>query len=299
MSKELFLSRYALIVKRLEKSPATFQELSSYLEHQSEIHGYNYNISIRTFQRDIKDIERQLGIIIENDRKGDRKYLIVEKEEEKVLSQRLLENYQIINAIQSAKEHNNYVFPEHRQPIGLDNFQPILFAITNKRILQFSHFKYWEDKVTIRTVHPLGLKESQGRWYLMAVDTKDNAFKTFGLDRISDLDIQKRTFKTKYTYNLKTLYQNCFGIMGTDETPEKVQLKFNAEQGHYIKGLPLHHSQNIIKEDSNEIIVELYITVTHDFVMHLLSYGPNMQVIYPKKLIKILKEKLTKTLEQY
>ena len=142
MSKELFLSRYALIVKRLEKSPATFQELSSYLEHQSEIHGYDYNISIRTFQRDIKDIERQLGIAIENDRKRDRKYLIVEKEEEKGLNQRLLENYQIIKAIESAKQHENYVFLEQRKPIGLDNFQQILFAITNKLILQFSHFKY-------------------------------------------------------------------------------------------------------------------------------------------------------------
>ena len=299
MAKELFLFRYTLIVKRLEKSPATFQEISEYLANQSEIHDNDYTFSIRTFQREIKEIENQLGIVIANERKGDRRYYIKEMPEDLELSHRLIENYQIKNAIESAKQHEDYVFLEQRQPIGLDNFQPILFAITNKRILQFRHFKYWEDKVTVRTVHPLGLKESQGRWYLMAVDTKDNAFKTFGLDRISEIEIQKRTFKTKYTYNLKTLYQNCFGIMGTEESPEILQLKFNAEQGHYIKGLPLHHSQNIIKEDSNEIIVELYITVTHDFVMHLLSYGPNVQVVYPKKLTKLIKDKLSKTLSQY
>ena len=299
MAKDLFLTRYTLIVKRLEKSPATFLEIAEYLENQSEIHDNEYTMSIRTFQREIKEIEKQLGIVIANERIGDRKYYIKEKPEDLQLSHRLIENFQIKNAIESAKQYEDYVFLEVRQPIGLDNFQQILYAITNKRILKFRHTKFWEDKVTIRTVHPLALKESQGRWYLMAVDTKDNAFKTFGLDRIDELEIKKTTFKTKYKYNLKSMYQNCFGIIGTDETPEKVQLKFNAEQGHYIKGLPLHHSQNIVKEDSKEVTVELFITITHDFVMHLLSYGPNMKVVYPKKLIKIMKEKLSTTLAQY
>jgi hypothetical protein len=37
MPKENYLSRYSHIVKRLERGPATFQDIALYLEKQSEI----------------------------------------------------------------------------------------------------------------------------------------------------------------------------------------------------------------------------------------------------------------------
>ena len=88
------------------------------------------------------------------------------------------------NAIHASQEYSEYVFLENRQPKGLEHFSGLFYAIRNKRILKFTHYKYWDETVTVRTVHPLALKESQGRWYLLAVDTKDNRLKTFGLDRM-------------------------------------------------------------------------------------------------------------------
>jgi hypothetical protein len=35
--------------------------------------------------------------------------------------------------------------------------------------------------MTSRKVHPLALKESKDRWYLIAIDTKDKILKSFGL----------------------------------------------------------------------------------------------------------------------
>ena len=299
MPKETFFARYSLIIKRLEKSPATFEEIANYLQLESELQDRNFEISKRTFQRDLKDIDTQLGIVIVNERKGDKKYRIVEKSDNMVHSQRLMESYQVTNAIHASQEYSQYVFLENRQPKGLEHFSGMFYAILNKRIINFTHYKYWDETVTERTVHPLALKESQGRWYLLAVDTKDNRLKTFGLDRMDDLEIIKTTFRNKYSFDLKKMFDNCFGIFSLEDTkPMSIQLSFEYEQGQYVKNYPIHHSQKVGRED-DEVIIELYVGITHDFVMELLSFGASMKVLKPKSLVNMVKKAHEEAAIQY
>lgn len=72
MPKETFISRFSLIIKRLEKGPATYEQIVRFLEDESDISDKNYSISKRTLQRDIKDIYAQLSIEIVNEKKGDK-----------------------------------------------------------------------------------------------------------------------------------------------------------------------------------------------------------------------------------
>ncbi len=51
MSKREYLSRYHLIIKKLRKSPATFEEILDFLKRESELQEYDFEISKRTFQR--------------------------------------------------------------------------------------------------------------------------------------------------------------------------------------------------------------------------------------------------------
>lgn len=69
MPKEIFLSRYSLIIKLLEKGPATFEAIERYLQKESEYQGKQFVVSKRTFQRDLKDIYEQLSFEIVNERK--------------------------------------------------------------------------------------------------------------------------------------------------------------------------------------------------------------------------------------
>lgn len=287
MPKQTFLSRYALIIKRLEKSPATFQEIANYLEREADIQDKDFTISIRTFQRDLKDIYEQFDIEIINERKGDKRYFIKDRGEDLQRSQRLLDSYQTINAIKASQEFHQYVFLETRKPKGLEHFYGLLYAIKSKLILKFNHYKYWDDTLTERKVHPLALKESQGRWYLLAIDTKDAAFKTFGLDRMDEIEITKTKFKEKYDYAFNTMFSNCFGILNVDDAkPQTVQLAFTYQQGQYVKNYPLHHSQKIVKENTKQIIVELSIAITYDFIMEVLHFGDEVKVLQPLSLVK-------------
>ena len=65
MSTRESISRYNLVIKKLRRQPASFQEISDYLTLESELQSYNFITSKRTFQRDIEDIRSIYNIYIQ------------------------------------------------------------------------------------------------------------------------------------------------------------------------------------------------------------------------------------------
>ncbi|MFY7880455.1 MAG: helix-turn-helix transcriptional regulator [Lacibacter sp.] len=300
MSKQHYITRYSLIIRRLERGPATFEQLARFLETESDLQDKNFVISKRTLQRDIQDIREQFQYEIVNEKKGELRYYIKNRPETQEHSHRLLESYQIINAVNASQEFADIVLLETRKPKGLEHFYGLLYAIRNKRIVNFMHYKYWDATNTNRTVHPLGLKESQGRWYLIAVDTKDEKLKTFGLDRMEQVDVSKTRYRASYNYNLRELFANSFGVLRPeDEQPQLIQLKFMYEQGQYVKSYPLHHSQKVVHENNREVVLELCLCVSYDLIKELLSYGEELEVLSPVQLRKEIQASLMKTIKLY
>lgn len=302
MKKDFYLTRYALIIKRLERSPATYPEIEDYLLNSFEFQDANIGgYSIRTLQRDIKDIANLFNFDIHNKKKGDNRYYIESRPVMEVdeYNQRLLESFQIMNAVNSQPDFAEFVYLENRTPRGIQNFYDLLFAIRNKRIIEFQHFKYKDQSTTSRKVHPLALKESKDRWYIIAIDTKDEKLKAFGLDRISDLAVTKTGFKLEQRFNLKEHFKNAFGIMNLEEEPEKIIIRSTKEQAEYIKSSPLHHSQQIQKEVDKSVYFMYDLFPTYDFIQEILSFGNQVKVIEPKSLAEKVKETLEESIRQY
>jgi hypothetical protein len=70
MKKDFYLTRYALIIKRLESSPATYSQLEDYLLNSFEFQDAEIkSYSIRTLQRDIREISDLFNLSIHNKKK--------------------------------------------------------------------------------------------------------------------------------------------------------------------------------------------------------------------------------------
>jgi len=145
----------------------------------------------------------------------------------------------------------------------------------------------------------LALKESKDRWYLIALDTKDEKLKAFGLDRISDLSVNKAGFKLQQRFNLKEHFKNAFGIMNLEEEPEKVIIKSTKEQAEYLRSSPLHHSQQVQRETEKAVYFLYHLYPTYDFIQEILSFGHQVKVIEPASLMENVKEMLQKSVQQY
>jgi predicted DNA-binding transcriptional regulator YafY len=189
------------------------------------------------------------------------------------------------------------VFLEKRKSLGTEHIHGIIHAIQNLYLLQFTHQKHWEDFSSQREVKPIAIKESQQRWYLVALDKKNNVVKTFGLDRISNLKITDTKFKP-VAYNVETEFQHAFGVE-TYEAAEKVVLEFSKQQGNYIKTFPLHKSQRIVKETEDAVSIEIFIHTTNDIKMELLKYGSNVKVIAPISLQNDIKNRISEMSNLY
>jgi len=300
MSKREYILRFLSIIKKLRNSKAaTFDEINDYLKRESEITGDDLTISKRTFQRDLSEILSLFNIDIQFN--FSRKvYFISVEEEDFDLSNRMLEAFDLFNTLNTAGKLSQYILFEKRKPQGMEHFYGLLHAIKNRLAIHFTYHKFWEDDPTQRIAEPYSLKESQGRWYVLAKDQNDNKVKTFGLDRISELEITKNKFELAKNFDANKLFSNCFGIIcPEDSKPEEIILSFDSVQGKYIKSFPLHQSQQIVKDDNDEVRIRLKLCITFDFLMELLSYGNLVKVVSPTKLKTKIRKMHFDALKQY
>lgn len=298
MSKRESIARYNLIIKKLRKHPASFAEIADYLALESELQDYNFNVSKRTFQRDLEDIRSLYNIDIQFD--FSRKVYFLDFDEQPDVNERILEAFDTFNALNLSDRLSNNIHFEKRRPQGTENLYGLLHAIKNQLQIKFTYQKFWEDELTKRNVEPYALKEFRNRWYVLANDLKDNKVKSFALDRLSDLDITKKRFQFPDDFNVNRHYKYCFGIISPNgHKPEEIELSFDPFQGKYIKTLPLHESQQILIDNEKELRIKLTLFITHDFFMELLSYGENLRVIKPESLINDLKSTFKNVLKLY
>ena len=298
MSKRESIARYNLIIKKIRKAPATFQEISNYLKRESELQEYNFNMHIRTFQRDLIDIRSIYDIDIRCDRRTQKYY--IDNDGNQVAMERILEAYDTFNALSLTDRLSNYIHFENRRSMGTENLYGLLHAMQNKVRIHFTYQKFWEDEAKQRTVEPFALKEFRNRWYLVGNDTSKNCVRIFALDRLQNLEISKSKFTQTSPFDVNAYFQDSFGIISSDgKKAEKVILSFTPDQGKYIKSLPLHHSQQVISDNQEEVLISLNLVITFDFIMELMSYGAEVKVIQPESLANEVKENFKRALQNY
>lgn len=298
MPKSRFLARYYTIIKKLNKGPATYEDIRNSLVRQFDLIGYDYADSKRTFQRDLTDIRRIFNIDISFD-SAEQRYRL-DWDEDPVLRERILEAFNLVNALSLSDKLKQYIDFEKRQPWGMENLYELLSAIITRKQVEFFYQKYGDTNPTQRLVEPLALKEFKNRWYVLAKDLKDNNIKSFALDRLSSLEKTRNSFSTRHDFDVNEYYQDCFGIVGpNDDHPQEVIISCNTLKGKYFKSLPLHKSQKILIDNNHEVRLNLFLYITFDFIIEILSHGDDIKVISPNSLITKLKVTYQNALNQY
>jgi len=298
MSTREAIGRLNLIIKKVRKYPSTYEEIEDFLEQESNFQDYTFTVSKRTFQRDLNDIRSLYDIDIRFDRS--RKVYYIDSEDKSQAAERILEAFDTFNALKVADRLSDYIHFENRRSGGTENLHGLLHAIQNRFLITFSYQKFWDEKAALRKAEPLALKEFKYRWYLLANDLVKNELRVFALDRLTDLEISKRTFSYPESFNVKEYYRNSFGIIRSGDQPvEEIILSFTHDQGKYIKSLPLHDSQQILVDNEKELRISLRLCITFDFVMEILSYGRDVKVIQPSHMVQEIVSAMSDALKLY
>lgn len=301
MAKHEQIKRLALIVEYLKSNPKgiTYLEALQFLERKFEDENYELKFSEKTFQRDRELIKKELKVEIKFNR-STKKFVVLDEILETSFGN-VLENVLIAEAYREAQENSSIMFFEKRSPKGLHHLSDFVRAIKNKKVVSFQYWKFYEEGGEKRVVVPYGLKEFKNRWYLLAQDFKSGnpIVKTFGVDRITDVEINNTTVERK-NYDMEMAFKNSFGIISTaDEKSIEIVLSFEGFQGKYIKSLPLHHSQEILEDNDNELVVKLTLVPTFDFKQEILSFGKTLKVCSPKSFRNEINMEIKEMLGKY
>lgn len=270
------------------------------------LEAHDFAVSSRTLERDFERIRVDYGLEITYN-KTNEGYFINEEESVKVNSFfKFLEIVTVADifseSLKNSKRILEYVdFDDSHFFKGKEHLKLLLIAISQNCRIAFEHESYTKNTVTTYQISPLLLKEFENRWYIIGVPGDINDIRTFGLDRITNLELKgkSRVNKAQYAERLAK-FNNIIGLHYEDNTPVKVRLLVNSVHIKYMRSLPLHHSQIIHSENENgAYFVDFCLVPNYEFKTQLLKMGPEAVVVYPDVLKTEIKEMLQKTLERY
>ncbi len=290
------MQRLLVIINKLkgQQQYVPRKELENYVTHRMEERD-GTPVNIRTLQRDFKDIEDLFGIRICFDKKQNGYYINEEDDLKKEQYERLLLNFDLLNALDKTSNLYTYVLAEHHRPSDTECLPALIKAIKFSHPVAFDYIYVREEgRMREKKVLPHYLKEDQQRWYLLAYD--NNMLKTFNVDCIRNLRIYyEETFKRDMDIDANDLFKDSYGIWNQPDIPvEDIELSYSALDGRFLKSVPLHHSQKVIIDNETEFRITLRLRITNDFVMALLARSSSLTVIKPLHL----RERIRKVYEE-
>lgn len=162
-------------------------------------------------------------------------------------------------------------------------------------------------------LQPAFVRYFKQRWYVIGVKNSSaevdvrKLVRCLPFDRISFLKLicEKHPLPAKMKKFLtpENYYEDSFGIYRMEDVPvEKIRIRAFYPEYNYIEEVPLHESQQKVKESKDGMYREYTLTIrpSRDFLQELLWHGRNIIVLKPESLrqemIGILKN-MTKSYE--
>lgn len=157
----------------------------------------------------------------------------------------------------------------------------LLEATLHFRVTTMRYHSVSSARVKDYLIHPYRLVFAQGGLYLLAYVPEYKDIRTFAVDRIKAVSLEKQTFTPKERIGTE-VFANSLGV-NTGE-PERVEIEFEPRVAPFVRARVWHPSQQV-RDGSNGRIV-LSLDVCHDWALRnwILGWGPFARVVSPAAL---------------
>jgi len=186
-------------------------------------------------------------------------------------------------------------------PSGQYHLSSILDAMSKNVALQMVYQKFADSQPYSCYVEPYCVKFHEQRWYLLGRKDHRSNLQTFALDRIHQIDVLfNQKFEVPEWFNAEAYFAHAFGVFAGPDCPvEDIQIRVSPFWRQYLITLPLHTSQKEIVQNNEYSIFSYRLGITPDLINHLISFGPNLEVLAPDSLRTKMKENISKMSEIY
>lgn len=287
----------------------TFKELN---EKYSRRFGQAY--SRRTFNNHRLAVADLFGIDIDCDRSTNRYFIPYSGD---VLDNNesigwLVNTFTVNSLLSLGKERLSGRVSVEEIPSGQKYLTAIMQAMEDGKELEIVYGKYSSDSSETLHVQPFAVKEHEKRWYLVAfcheragADRRNddiNAWRVYGLDRITSLQVTDVTFRMPKDFDVDGIFSQSYGIYfpKAGQKPVTIRFKVTGEEARYLRDLPIHRSQveeNAAKGDGR--IFRIRVIPNRNLTMEFCRHAGRLEVIEPEEVRLSVKEELEKAYKQY
>ena len=179
-------------------------------------------------------------------------------------------------------------------PSAREHLPIIIDAMKQNRRIRFSYKSYTRSQPTDGIVlEPYFVKIFKQLWYVIGMNIKDGAVKTYSLDRITQLNLLQDTFKMPDGVKPSEFFKDCFGIITNKNKAKRIVLRVEPTQAKYFRALPLHASQMEEVHD-NYSVFTYSMRITYDLKEEIMSHGSS-----PTELKMLIQNELKQALDNY
>ena len=172
----------------------------------------------------------------------------------------------------------------------------LLEATLHFRVTTMRYHSVSSARVKDYLVHPYRLVFAQGSLYLLAYVPEYKDVRTFAVDRIATVSLEKQTFTPRERIGTE-VFANSLGV-NTGE-PERVEIEFEPRVAPFVRARVWHPSQQVRDESNGRIVLSL--DVCHDWALRnwILGWGPFARVVSPAALADEIQSDLNAAAARY
>jgi predicted DNA-binding transcriptional regulator YafY len=130
-------------------------------------------------------------------------------------------------------------------------------AVFNKFTVRILHRSFQRVKPIEREVNPYKLWYVNNGLYLVGHDHRENAFRTFAVERIQSAKLTNRRFEIPPEFKFEEFRTTAFNMIWGE--PQEVKIRFTPSQAPYIRERTWHPSQQIETCGDGCVVLTLHV----------------------------------------
>jgi predicted DNA-binding transcriptional regulator YafY len=195
------------------------------------------------------------------------------------------------------KDRVRLLMPQHRR-IDEHRFQAVLTSLVTEKRLKITYRNRTREATQTRVVSPQRLTFYRSNWYLAAWCHVRRDLRVFALDRVATADLTPIPAHMLAPQVLDTRLSTGYGIF-EGEADAVAVLKFTPDSARWVADEEWHPQQRQERLADGSLLLRVPYRHATELVMDIRRYGPDVEVIGPLPLRRLVAQSLARAAAQY
>lgn len=240
-------------------------------------------ISYETWNRLRKKLELDYGFSVIYHKAMDTYSISFGDKIDKVKLVSVINHFKAINLLQTYVEDDKEMLDRLEFEEGMStgteaHINRLQSAMTRYESVILMHQGYGKSEPYQLRVNPLYFKQYQNRWYLIGEEVASKVFKSFGMDRIKEVEYAGTTFKSRIK-EAKKSFSEVVGVNLSGNGLQDVVIAFDPTQKPYLESLRLHHSQVVVEDSEKHYTIKIRVNPNYELQQQIQKFGPLAEVV--------------------